>query len=439
MKDHRKNIIEKVGLPEEMAEALHNISNKYSLILAKMIKKEDNCKFPKSYELQQVIDWLKLYKEHPYLQESDLKELSSYSIREAISFANDFLKEFNYHQRITNEDRSNAIINYPNDWYWLDLKTNSSKFEGKHMESCGEDENADTLISLRDEKGLPHLTLSFIYQDKTLLQLKGKKNSKPKKEYYKKIYDIYEKLDISKHSKNVKTEFDFHVEDWKNAGMDKEYKFLVEKKPLLKYSYSRLQESGYYTVVEGGKTGYLNSSLEEIIPPTYSSTWSKQANGMRIVEKNGKKGILNEKYQEILKPIYAWIESFNINGIAIILDEKYGLINEDLEVVLAPIYDRILKIGGGRFSISLADKWGILNKHLKEIVAPKYDFINDFSSKKVARIRLNNKYGYINHIGLEILPPIYDYVYSFTSDNKAEIRLNNKIGYVDLVGNITWD
>jgi hypothetical protein len=78
-------------------------------------------------------------------------------------------------------------------FYWVDLETNSSNEECGRMGHCGRTEYGNTIISLREYKPLPnghtlnksHLTAAVGQgeNDGIIFQLKGPKNSKPKKIY----------------------------------------------------------------------------------------------------------------------------------------------------------------------------------------------------------------------------------------------------------------
>jgi len=95
-------------------------------------------------------------------------------------------------------EEDDIIIDYRDDngigFYWVDLKKNMCSKESKRMGHCGS--SRGNLYSLREYKratnkytlNKSHLTASI--NNGSLLQLKGSKNSKPKKEYHKYIMDL---------------------------------------------------------------------------------------------------------------------------------------------------------------------------------------------------------------------------------------------------------
>ena len=113
-------------------------------------------------------------------------------------------------------------------FYWVNLETNASDEECKRMGHCGRTGYDNILYSLREVKKLSgdkfflnksHLTAS-IGLNGTLYQLKGPKNSKPKKEYYNYILPLfYYKKDnnrylIDKIGSEYASNLDFKIEDF---------------------------------------------------------------------------------------------------------------------------------------------------------------------------------------------------------------------------------
>jgi len=353
-KDFRKTMVTKMYRTQSQANDLHNLSDKHSIVLAQMIVnsrgwvylKED---FDKSSIalFEKILKWIKLRSQNSNLEIPDYKDDLKYlEINEAEEYADSYLQAF---KEITENlviDKKNALVNYPNDWYWLDLKTNYSKFEEKWMGHCGSEPKADTLISLRDEKGLPHLTMAFNY-DGTYLQLKGRKNSKPKVEYYEKIYDVFVKLEIQNYQKEYKPELDFHVRDWNEAGMRKEYEDYVKSYPLLKYDYIRPFQQGLAKVGLAKKVGLINLKFEEVVEPKYSYISDFQDRGLAIFTINKKSGFINKRGEIVIEPKYDVIVDDYGDLIRVVLDEKWGCINKKNEVVIEIKYDRIYNFKDG--------------------------------------------------------------------------------------------
>ena len=86
-------------------------------------------------------------------------------------------------------EEQTIIKKFDDGYYWVDLNTSKCYDEGDSMGHCG-NTSADTLLSLRDEKGEPHVTVAYNY-DGTFKQMKGKGNKKPVKKYHPYIVELF--------------------------------------------------------------------------------------------------------------------------------------------------------------------------------------------------------------------------------------------------------
>lgn len=93
-------------------------------------------------------------------------------------------------------DESGEIVKtYPKEgYYWIDLKTNSSRPEADAMGHCGTDSRATTLFSFRDKEKSPHVTIAYDANNKSLRQVKGRANKRPLPEYMKYVYDFLREM-----------------------------------------------------------------------------------------------------------------------------------------------------------------------------------------------------------------------------------------------------
>lgn len=129
---------------------------------------------------------------------------------------------------------TDKFIVYPNGWYWINLNTDFSKDEKENMGHCGQD-SGKILFSLRDDEKQSHITVSYNPNNKTVYQIKGRKNTKPKSIYHKYIIDM---LLNDKHVINIigtgwyKPELDFSLLDISEEDRNE----LLNKKPSFVYS-----------------------------------------------------------------------------------------------------------------------------------------------------------------------------------------------------------
>jgi hypothetical protein len=129
---------------------------------------------------------------------------------------------------------TDVFIEYPTGWYWINLNTEYSDDESKNMGHCGRDKGK-ILFSLRDHEKQSHITVSYSEDYKSVYQIKGKKNSKPKTEYHQYIIDMllnttYEVNFICTGS--YKPELDFNLQDL----TEEQRKNIISKKPTFEYT-----------------------------------------------------------------------------------------------------------------------------------------------------------------------------------------------------------
>lgn len=117
-------------------------------------------------------------------------------------------------------------------WRWVDIEKGYCDKESKSMGHCGNSgsKDGDTILSLRDENNIPHLT--FILNDGVLGEMKGRNNNKPSKKYHPAIVELL-KLPIIRMVKGggYRPENNFNLDD-----LDEEIKEkLLEFKPELEF------------------------------------------------------------------------------------------------------------------------------------------------------------------------------------------------------------
>ncbi len=184
-------------------------------------------------EIQNVVD---------YINNCDLNDISATNFNELIESANDFHNSLEVEFKAVRTDEgkdTDRFIVYPNKWYWINLNTDYSEDEKENMGHCGQD-SGKILFSLRDDKSQSHITVSYDKRNKTIYQIKGRKNSKPTSKYHKMIVDMllndkYEIEDIS--DETYRPELNFSVTDLS----DELAKYLYSKKPNLEYTDSMLK------------------------------------------------------------------------------------------------------------------------------------------------------------------------------------------------------
>jgi hypothetical protein len=135
-----------------------------------------------------------------------------------------------WHEKLTQQERLGAdpgrkveIAGMPAGYYWVCLDKESCDKEGSAMGHCGNAgaKHGDMVWSMRDPKGVPHLT--FIVNEKQLGESKGYGNNKPEAKYHPHIAAILLGTDngnsIIDYIKGggYKPEANFHFDDFDEA------------------------------------------------------------------------------------------------------------------------------------------------------------------------------------------------------------------------------
>jgi hypothetical protein len=85
-------------------------------------------------------------------------------------------------KKIQDEEEIEKIIDFPDGFFWVDLKSDFCRKEGEQMGHCGKGMYGGNLYSLRDPSGKPHVTIEKL--DDILYQIKGKENDFPVDKYW---------------------------------------------------------------------------------------------------------------------------------------------------------------------------------------------------------------------------------------------------------------
>lgn len=221
----KKILIDKVGLTDENAELLDRVAGSLSVIIANKLvdfqlyaikswrsdlepTKQDAIDKLNSGNLKhllpkvtEIMDWIRVG------LNGNLGDYKNLSLKELLKKSSEWHDSLGVSSgQINYEEKNPILIDFRNKsgegFYWVDLETNYSEEECERMGHCGRTGYGNTLYSLRENKKLPgdkytinksHLTAS-IGSNGTLYQLKGPKNSKPKKEYHNYILPLFYEL-----------------------------------------------------------------------------------------------------------------------------------------------------------------------------------------------------------------------------------------------------
>lgn len=242
----------KIGLPEEISNELEVSYGKYSIWFANVflksikerydlvnfdtsLKNEDSelfdfmkKEFPnyKNNVYDYVSDWLKGRNSGP-VTENDKIDFKTLTIFEALDRADAWHKKLEQIQTGKIEDeQGDVVMTFPDGFYWIKLNSHYCEDESEAMGHCGRGNGI--LYSLRKNKQ-PFITADIDNNGK-ILQMRGRANTKPKKEYHKYILDFILSDTVKDFSYNsFKPEENFYISD-----LDEEYiNKIIEEKPSL--------------------------------------------------------------------------------------------------------------------------------------------------------------------------------------------------------------
>ena len=148
------------------------------------------------------------------------------------------------------KEKGDIVLDFRNGsdegFYWVNKGTNDCSEESKRMGHCGRTNSSNTIWSLRSNKKLKdgyyvntsHVTAAIGNNDGYVWQMKGQKNSKPKKEYHKYILPLFSLTGeddylIKGFGREYNTRNDFQIGDLDVS----EIKELYQKRPDLFNNY----------------------------------------------------------------------------------------------------------------------------------------------------------------------------------------------------------
>jgi len=167
-----------------------------------------------------VLDWLK----NPLREEK--VNLSELSFDAAYKKSEEWHNSLKATGKITDES-GKVIIEFDDGYYWIDLQTTYSKAEADAMGHCGNTNDGDTLLSLRDANKSPHVTVAYDSKDGAIYQMKGRNNKKPIAKYYPYIYRLLVDPEIKPKyfAYEYLKEEDFNMSDFDKETFQKVFKY----------------------------------------------------------------------------------------------------------------------------------------------------------------------------------------------------------------------
>ncbi|MFS0489494.1 WG repeat-containing protein [Leadbetterella byssophila] len=179
---------------------------------------------------------------------------------------------------------------------------------------------------------------------------------------------------------------------------------------------------GYLAIKETNNSRYsiYTSTGKKLTDAIYDDimAFSTEENVSRF-SRMGNWGFIDLSLNEIVPPVYSYVLPFREGLAAVVIGKKYGYINREGKMVINPLLDFIDQ---AEIDYKFNNDEIFRPTRLSSMV----NFSNGF-----AVIKKNNKYGYINREGKIAIPPQYDYVRPFSSHIAI---VGNKVSYLPEMG-----
>lgn len=222
LEDKRGSIKNEFKVPGFVADYWHEISPVYSFLLFKWWVEDDEKK-NEGKRLAGVKlagkpgyfdEYLKVRGENPDPDDEVFNSLNSIWFQNFVrelkrdNFLNFLKKDKNYLRVFKNktyeqarelydtkfariiEKKEGLIKQYPNKWYWVNLRKNQCEHEKEQVQHCGFDDRG-YLVSLRDKKNRSFVTMTWNEEENIVHQIKGKQNKPPEEVYWSYVVDFF--------------------------------------------------------------------------------------------------------------------------------------------------------------------------------------------------------------------------------------------------------
>lgn len=299
--DNRSVIVDKIGLPQFVADWANNLSKKYAIWIANSFKldvvkdmseasvnanldkeairaeilsnfKGDNTQNSIKEKLKSampsyggrysfILDWIT--RRSTLAQETDQLNFKTLTFNDALHRADVWHEEIGKLAggQIKDEE-GDVVLTYTNGFYWIRLNVTSCSAEANAMGHCGRAMGKGQLYSLRQNKQ-PYITTEYNPENGIIYQMKGKANTKPKANLHEYIYDFITnpRIGVKGYESAYRRETDFNIADFSQALFDK----LMKVKPELIKSYpeaiGKLSPAEVYKMFHDSRPDYDTYSV----------------------------------------------------------------------------------------------------------------------------------------------------------------------------------
>lgn len=164
----------------------------------------------------------------------------------------------------------------------------------------------------------------------------------------------------------------------------------------LEYDNISILDNNSFSVIKGGKMGFLDAQLKVILPMVYDELVFNRST--ISFSKDKKMGLLTMQGKLLTTEDFDQISFFR-DGLAVVYkNKKVGLINEKGAIVVPLKYDYVGFVGESRCAIKVNDRYGLIDYSGKVIVQPIYDNCKSFEDG-IIRFESDSEFIFIDPSG----------------------------------------
>ena len=206
----------------------------------------------------------------------------------------------------------------------------------------------------------------------------------------------------------------------------------------LKYDEFYGYSDGFIIVKHKGKYGSIVTSgiVVSEIKHEYSAVGSLSC-GLASVNYWGKSGFVNSKFELVIPLQYDWVTPFENNFAKVYFRGQLGLINRQNQAVIpfGSDYTEIKPLKEGLIILHKNNFVGISDSSGKLILPVEYDEIKEFNEGR-AVVRKNFKYGVIDKKGVFIIPVEYGLKDGFVNNTQIVSKTSTRYGVFNAEGRL---
>jgi hypothetical protein len=203
------NIVRILGIPRDVAEAIHAVAPRADMAMAKIYKSWLTYAYVDVEAIREATldpinfnSFLADQQNHETGADEQDRLFFCLGLPKFVSAINTsdldyttvlkFIDETISENAVSKLTIDNAVLTFPDGFYWVPISDYELDLEGIRMQHCGLGSN---VYSLRDSNNKPHVTIDF--KNQTLTQCKGKQNVEPDKKYWSYIKGVIDQFGIN--------------------------------------------------------------------------------------------------------------------------------------------------------------------------------------------------------------------------------------------------